>query len=502
MLDAYTGRPSDEGGGRGLIAEARAACPACSYHAICPVAPLFLQTEAKPGERKRHPHGAVLRDYLERLAEGSPRFERDLLGALGGDDEGLALVAGCLLAEAFWAEPQRLRRLLEGIAQRGPQARPLNAFEEQLIRAGALLQDPEVPPLLRGRYRLKRGDREVTAYEAVRLVTQLVGGETSTAWSTEAVATADRSGFDASFVLRGDDDVDGAAGGTTGGVDLFFSARFGPHSSVFHYRRDGRGEQSVVALEQMRPDTLLARLFDVFHTDRLRTHRLFAKICRFLNNTFKELDKKRLRAGLEHLEREQQIVLALYAPRLAKTIEKRARFPGLHRLAKFLHRSLADKDDAETSSHAKIFAQRAAASDLIDAYGQQEFKEFCSYVFRLAEATPSGPQWSDLILKIGEVAYYLTALEGLNSAGLEMSLRGRNALAFVAYGLQPAAGSPARRLARLNRVRARIAGLDDPPKGLLGACDQGLRYMAKIHGFESVDAMEEAVETGAPAGPG
>ena len=102
--------------GLGVIAEARAACPSCPSYAVCPVAPLFLQTEGHHGERKRHPHAAVLARHLERLRAISPRYERELLAAMGGPDEELALVAGCLACEAFWDEPERLWPvLLDGL---------------------------------------------------------------------------------------------------------------------------------------------------------------------------------------------------------------------------------------------------------------------------------------------------------------------------------------------------------------------------------------------------
>ncbi|GIW71744.1 MAG: hypothetical protein KatS3mg102_1286 [Planctomycetota bacterium] len=477
------------------IAQARAACTGCPYHGVCPLAPLFLQAEAR-GERRPHPHAPVLAQHLAELRAVSERPERDLLEALGGADEGLALVAGCLLAVSCWQAPERLRRLLAGIRARGgEEQRQLGPLEEQIVRAAALLQDPQVPPLLAARWRLVRGDREVTAYEANRLVTRLISGESPGRWWDEAVVEEDRGAFEASFVLREKDSMDESASGS-GALDLFFSARAGGRSAVFYYRRDGHGKQALVPIESIRPDSLLKRLFKVFNTDRRKTHRLFAKIARYLNNEFGRLDKRMLWEGLKQLEREQQIVLTLYAPRLGKYIEKRARFPGLYRLAKFLHRNLTDKGYPARGapSHAKLYAERAQVQTILEAYGKEAFKEFCRHVFRIAEAYRPGPASADLIFRVAEAAYFLTALGGLNPAGLELSLEGRNPLAYIAYGLQPPARNPARRLGRLLQARARFAaGERSGDRELLAAVEQGIAYMAKIHGFEDAESFEKAV---------
>src|SRR5438094_9378641 len=88
-----------------VIAAAREACPACPYYAVCPLAPVFLQTEAPPGERKPHPHGRTLDLFLDRMRKSSDNHERDLLAAMSGEDEGLALIAGCLLPQQHFADP-------------------------------------------------------------------------------------------------------------------------------------------------------------------------------------------------------------------------------------------------------------------------------------------------------------------------------------------------------------------------------------------------------------
>jgi hypothetical protein len=495
--------------GQRVIASAREACQACPYVGVCPLAPLFIETEAPPGGRKPHPHGRTLALFLERLRSVSARPERELVEAMGGADEGAALVAGCLLAQHYWEEREPVRRLLEQINARGPQARELSSFEEHLQRAAALLQDPAIPPLLRGRFRLRRPDREVTAYEAVRLVARLVGGEMPAVWWHDAVAAEDRPAFEASFQLREKDggSSDESSSGR-GSLDLFFTARAGKRSSVFYYRRDGAGKQAIVPIEGVRPDSLLKRLFKVFDTDAKKTHRVFAKIARYLNNGYKGLDKRMLYEGIKRLEREQLIVLALYAPRLAKYIEKRASFPGLYRLTKFLHQNVADEEteDAEAprrTAHEKIFERRAQVGTIIETYGKDTFKEFCRYVFRIAEAYHPGPASADLIFRIGEVAYFLTAVEGFNPKGLELSLAGTNPIAFIAYGLQPAAKAPRRRFEQLQKARA-TAGAAGGANGLVGAIDQGLTYMAKIHGYRDVKDFERGLAEGprpAPAAP-
>lgn len=487
--------------GQRVIAAAREACEACPYAGVCPVAPLFIQTEAPPGGRKPHPHGRTLALFLERLRSVAARPERELVEAMGGEDEGAALVAGCLLAQHYWEDPEPVRRLLDSINARGPQARSLSGFEEQLQRAAALLQDPAIPPLLRGRFRLARPDREVTAYEAVRLVSRLVGGEMPSVWWHDAVAAEDRGGFEASFQLREKDSGSSEESHSGhGSLDLFFTARAGKRSSVFYYRRDATGKQAIVPIEGVRPDSLLKRLFKVFDTDLKKTHRVFAKICRYLNNGYKGLDKKMLWEGLKRLEREQLIVLALYAPRLAKYIEKRAKFPGLYRLTKFLHQNVADEeangDGPRRASHEKIFERREQVGSIIETYGKETFKEFCRYVFRIAEAYRPSPAHADLIFRIGEVAYFLTAVEGFNAKGLELSLAGKNPIAFIAYGLQPRAKEPRRRFERMQKARAAAGGAEGA-NGIVGAIDTGLAYMARIHGFNDVREFEKKL--GAPA---
>jgi hypothetical protein len=501
-----------------IIAAAREGCSGCPYFAVCPVAPLFIQTEAPPGGRKAHPHGPMLGRALAELRRVSPHPEAELLAAMGGPDEGAALVSGCMLSQLFWDDPDPVRRLLEGINARGPKARNLSTLEEHIQRAAALLQDPAVPPLFRGRFRLRRPEREVTAYEAVRLVTRLFGGETPALWWADAVAAEDRPAFEASFQMREKGISDESASGR-GALDLFFTARAGKRSAVFYYRRDSSGRQAVVPIESVRPDSLLKRLFKVFDSDMKKTHRIFAKICRYLNNGYKGLDKRMLWEGLRSLDREQLIVLALYAPRLAKYIEKRAEFPGLYRLTKFLHQNVADETDTGESekegsgagaeparrrtADEKVFERRELVGTIIETYGKDTFKEFCRYVFRVAEAYRPGPAYSDLIYRIGEVAYFLTAVEGFNPKGLELSLGGKNPLAYVAYGLQPKAKEPRRRLRRLLEARANAAQGTDPSGAAAGvnggrgeiiaAIDRGLEYMAKIHGFSDAKAFEKAM---------
>ena len=92
------------GGALPILLAAREACPACPYYNVCPLAPVMLQAEAPPGERRPHPHGRTLELFMARLRKASEFPERDLLAAMSGADEGLALVSGCLLAVANQAE--------------------------------------------------------------------------------------------------------------------------------------------------------------------------------------------------------------------------------------------------------------------------------------------------------------------------------------------------------------------------------------------------------------
>jgi hypothetical protein len=145
---------------------------------------------------------------------------------------------------------------------------------------------------------------------------------------------------------------------------------------------------------------------------------------------------------------------------------------------------------------------------ILELYGKEPFAQLCRAVFRIAESYRAGPASSDLIYKIGEVAYLLTAVQGFNAKGLELSLSGRNPLAFIAYGLQPVApkesGALAYRYRRLSEARARLAATNGNGKAhdanvdLVWAIDQGLAYMAATHGFETVEALAKAAAA-APA---
>ncbi len=518
---------------QGVIASCRDACPACPYFAVCPVGPVFLEAEARPGERRRHPQGKTLGAFLERLRTVSSRWERDVLQAMADPDEGKALVAGCLLAEGLFDEPDRMHRLLEGLATRAGHAAsaaapgdvvrggPGKRLEDQLLRASAFLQDPSAAPYLGAPFRLARPDREVTAYEAVRLTTRLLAGDLSPAeWWASAVHPDDRPAFEASFMLR---DVPGEGRG----LDLFFSARAGGRSSVFYLRRDAEGKQAVVPIEGVRPDSLLKRVFKVFEGDARKCHRLFAKICRHFNNDFKRIDKRSLWEGLKQLPRDDMVSLSIYAPKLAKYIEKRADFVGLYRLVKFLHRTRAHgEDETATTAHANVYLHRESFLGVFEHVGKERFKDLCRAIFRMAETYRPHPAMADIIFKVGEVAYFLTALMGLNARGLEVSLEGTNAMAFIAYGLQPASERPELRYRRLMKARARVeampageapgdgltesgsdagsgpdgtespgsAGKASTRRDLLESIDLGLAYMAAMHGYESVEAFTTSMD--------
>lgn len=471
-----------------LIKEARATCSACPLYHVCPLAPLFLQTNALP--RPEHPHKRTLAAFLLRLRELTTEPQRQLLEAMASNDEPLALVASCMLAVSLWDNPGRLRQLLTSIRDKSTTPRQLSPLENHLQRAGALLVDKRTTNLLVGTYRMHRGEREASVYEAMRLVTRLIAGEPPEVWLETAVSSEDRAGFNASFVLR-----QIGADAKTSSLDLFFTARAGSKSSVFYYRRSHRGTQSINPISAIRPDSLLQRLFKVFDTDARKTHRLFAKIARYLNNHYRDLDKHKLWQGLQQLSREHQIILSLYAPKLAKFVEQRAQLPGLYRLTKFLHRHLRTTEAPEDSSHSKLFQDRAQVASIMELYAKDAFKDFCRHVFRISESFKPSAATSDLIFRIGEATYYVTAMAGLNAAGLEFGLQGANPMAYIAYGLQPVSKNPRRRWLRLQSVRARLVDAD-APAGLVEAVDQGCLYMAAMHGHEDVDAFRAALEQG------
>src|SRR5439155_16398281 len=110
-------------------------------------------------------------------------------------------------------------------------------------------------------------------------------------------------------------------------------------------------------------------------------------------------------------------------------------------LVKFLYKLRAEsgrRGGPRVPAHEKVAESREEWSSLRGALGEDFVKEVFAVLFRLNASYVKAAYTTDTYIKIGEVAYLLTAAAGWNPRGLEVELKqGRKALALVAYGLQP-----------------------------------------------------------------
>lgn len=476
-----------------------AVCRQCELAAVCAMAPTFLRLGAGRGERRPHPSAEELSSVALVLRGSDPSCSRGLLKAMADPDPARAHAAGCLLASVWWDTPEKIVPFIEAIAEKagGKSPRPLASYEGQIVRVAALLQPPGLGALLSRPHPVGRAEdpEEVDAYGAIRAIASLLSRELTPAEWAGALEAADPLATRCSFVLREPDE------GET--LDLFFAARLGGKTAVFYLRRDAAGDERLTSIDAVRVSSILARLFKVFDSDERKCYRLFAKICRYLNKHAEEFSAARLLEGFRSLTKDDLFVLAMYAPNLARLMERQLEWNGLYRLVKYLHnfKGVWPQEPGRASeAHAKVFSHRRKLLDLVQGIGRDTFKDFCRTLFRIAAAFHDAPHLSSVMFRLGEVAYFMTALVGLNPKGLEISLEGENPLAYIAYGMQPPSKTPEKRYQRLRRVAERFAG--SSPE--VNSVRQGLYYMAKTHGFQSEEEFADAMmaRSGAARGDG
>ncbi|MBI3726635.1 hypothetical protein HY251_22140, partial [bacterium] len=499
---------------RGIIAELRDACGACAYRRICGFAPVGFQiARVRDGERVRHAHHAVLKEGVERIVE-VPGWEKALLPLLG-EREKDALLAGCLLATAWGKKPERMAKLIAYTADRtgvdelreeanagapppkeagpfglgavDPEKLRTRMVRGQVLRAAAFARTSEELRRLAGLLVLDHDEEgRLFQYEAVAALSLLVGVERpGEKWISELEAKA-RSAFRATFAARATED---------GAIQVFFPYRRGKRRSYLVFSRDSSGNEVLASFDKLPIDDLLVRIFSVFDTDEKKTWRIFKEVCRHLNVRAGKLDLRRALAGFERLERDDLLLLGLYAPALARVVGRFLDVEGFHLLVKLLYKLRAEssrRGGPVVAAHEKVAGAREEWSALRKTVGDAFVKEVFALIFRLNESYEKASYTTDTYIGIGEVAYLLTAVSGWNPRGLELELASaRKALALVAYGLQPPDKNSAIRAKHLARARERVRGDE-----LERACELGMRYMAGSHGCATFEELLAGASSG------
>lgn len=522
---------------RAVVAEYREACGACRYRRLCGFAPVAYQIERnREGEEVRHAHHRVLKAGVAKL-EKIPGWHKALLAILA-EREKDALLAGCLLATAWAKTPHKMARLIEYTAARcdvptlreearhekgkivsdeddgddddsadegdddddGPGRKPpgLGAIDPEKLRA-RMFRGQVLRAVCFGRSadELRRikdllvlaSDEEgrLFQYEAVAALTLLVAvRRPGDRWIQELESKA-LSPFRATFGARD-------AGG--GAIDVFFPYRRGKRRSYIYFRRDKGGGESLASIDKIRTDSLLYRSFLVFDTDEKKTWRVFKELCRHLNVRAGQMNADHVLAGFERLEKDGLLLLGLYAPALARAVGHFVGVEDYHHLVKFLYKLRAEsgrRGGPRVAAHEKVAEARDEWRKLRGAIGDDFIKEVFAVIFRLNASYVKASYTTDTYIKIGEVAYLLTAAAGWNPRGLEMELKNaKKALALIAYGLQPPDKWSKIRVGKLSRTKDRISGNHELERAL----EVGEKYMAAGHGYESFAELEEAASSG------
>lgn len=509
---------------RAIVGELREACGACRYRRICGFAPVAFQVRrSRDGEKARHAHHAVLKAGVARL-ERVPGWHKAILGVLA-EREKDALLAGCLIATAWAKKPDKLKKLVEYTATRcdvdklreeqreekphvhseddepaGGDERPgvprfgsidpeklrARMFRGQVLRLVAFGREPDQLKMIKDLLVLSSDDEgRLFQYEAVAALALLTGLQRpGDKWIAELEAKA-LAPFRATFASR--DAGDGA-------IDIFFPYRRGKRRSYLYFRRDKQSGETIVSADKVRTDSLLYRTFRVFDSDEKKTFRIFKELCRHLNVRAGKMNADQVLAGFERLERGDLLLLGLYAPALARAVGHFLGIEDYHLLVKFLYKLRAEsgrRGGPRVPAHEKIAEARAEWDSLRGALGEDFVKEVFAVLFKLNASYVKSAYTTDTYIKIGEVAYLLTALAGWNPKGLEIELKkGKKSLALIAYGLQPPDKWSAIRVRHLQAAREKIAGDSD----LERAAEVGMRYMARSHRFESFTLLKQAVE--------
>ncbi|MEZ0229726.1 MAG: hypothetical protein ACAI25_13955, partial [Planctomycetota bacterium] len=525
-FSGVAGRGEADKAVRAIVGELREACGACRYRRICGFAPVAFQIKrVHKGDDARHAHHRVLKAGVERL-EKVPGWHKAILSVLA-EREKDALLAGCLLATAWAKKPDKLKKLVEYTATRcdveklraeqreekphvhsddddhdGDDDRPgipklgaidpeklrARMFRGQVLRLIAFGREPEQLKLIKDLLVLSSDDEgRLFQYEAVAALALLSGLQRpGDKWIAELEAKA-LAPFRATFASR--DAGDGA-------IDIFFPYRRGKRRSYLYFRRDKQSGETVISVDKVRTDSLLYRSFRVFDSDEKKTFRIFKELLRHLNVRAGKMNADQVLAGFERIERGDLLLLGLYAPALARAVGHFLGVADYHLLVKFLYKLRAEsgrRGGPRVPAHEKVAEARAEWDSLRGALGEEFVKEVFASLFKLNASYVKSAYTTDTYIKIGEVAYLLTALAGWNPKGLEIELKkGKKSLALIAYGLQPPDKWSAIRVRHLQAARDKVAGDAD----LERASEIGMRYMARSHRFETFGQLRDAADGG------
>ncbi|MCO5170125.1 MAG: hypothetical protein M9894_27645 [Planctomycetes bacterium] len=494
---------------RRVVGELREVCGACGYRRICAFAPAKLQVEVKADRKARHRHARVLQDGLERLRGVEGNWERGLVRMLAAREKD-ALLAGCLLSQAWRKDPAPLVELLrythercgvealkEAAAER-PEGKPLEPgqgvdperlqtrmFRGQVLRLASFFTQEEALKAMQELLVLDADEESrLFQYEAVAALALLVGRSLpGTKW-IKALERDAPGPFRATFAAR--DPGNGA-------IDVFFPYRHGRKRSYLYLRRDPGQVEALTSVEKIRIDSLLYRMFLVFGTDGMKTHRVFKELCRHINVRAGKFNVNHVLSGFERLSRDDLLLLGIYAPALARAVGHFLECPDYHLLVKLLYAARGEGEGDRRPAHEGVLAQREAWAEVVDAVGTETIKGVFALLFRLNASYVKRAYTTPTYLKIGEVAYLFTAVAGWNPKGLELELKqGKKPLAAVAYGMQPPGKWSRLRVGKLRRAleRARDAERDEFAR----AVEQGMRYMAVVHGYPDFGALERAAQ--------
>lgn len=494
---------------RRIVGELREVCGACGYRRICAFAPAKLQVEVKQEPKARHRHARVLADGLERLRGIDGNWERGLVRMLAAREKD-ALLAGCLLSQAWRRDPTPLLGLLrythercgvealkEAAAER-PEGQPLRPgqgvdpealqtrmFRGQVLRLASFFAQEEALRAMQELLVLDADEENrLFQYEAVAALALLVGRSLAGTKWIKALERDAPGPFRATFAVR---DPGGGA------IDVFFPYRHGRKRSYLYLRRDPGHAESISSVDKIRIDSLLYRMFLVFGTDEMKTHRVFKELCRHVNVRAGKYNVNHVLAGFERLSRDDLLLLGIYAPSLARAVGHYIGCADYHLLVKLLYAVRGEGEDGGKTAHEKVLEQREAWEDVVDAVGAETIKGVFALLFRLNASYVKRAYTTPTYLKIGEVAYLLTAAAGWNPKGLELELKqGKKPLAAVAYGLQPPGKWSRLRVGKLKRALERARDVERD--AFARAVEQGMSYMAVIHGYRSFAELEREAQ--------
>ncbi len=498
---------------RQIVGSLRQQCSHCGYRRVCAFAPVKLQIERRRDRKLRHRALPLLKKGLEDLAQVEGDWEGALVGMLAASEKD-ALLAGCLLSEHHRKKPHRVLELIEYAAERcdvdelkaevatgstsresgalqpGPGLDPdrllRNMFRGQLLRMISFFSDADV---LAGMQELLVLDADeegrLVQAEAVAVLSLLIGRQMDPNRWVKSLAKDAAGPFQATFAYRAPDH---------GGLDLFFPYRRGKRRSYLYYRRGPDGSERLSSVDKVRIDSLLNRIFLVFEGDAAKTHRVFKELCRHINVRAGEYNANHVLEGFQRLDRDDLLLLGVYAPALARAVGHFLGLDGYHLLIKFLYELRSEsgrRGDRKVPAHEKVVQERERWLDLVDEIGADMVKDVFSVLFRLNASYKRRIYTTPTYLKIGEVAYLLTALSGWNPKGLQQELKqGRKALAFVAYGLQPPGRHSKARIGKIRRAYERLLDVSGASDELTRAMEQGMRYMGALHGYNDFDDFE------------